>query len=229
MMRAKAIDIERLKHIQEKFEQLPCKKRNPSPGGPVSIHKEINSEKLPDKVRGKIYYHYHHICASMGCPYAPYKVVRKMVNNYKKHTSFFPRFIKGSCEEIQIIYNSILSNYLPDKNFQTIEVNVDDLLKSEELKIYPSLSQAIAFLFSERLRGKRHIGKMNNIISGNLYNSCKLTSLVSIKGGPILLSNSTKNRSILISAVDTPINDSFLENNLIINNLEVIVNTNERN
>jgi len=91
-LKAKAIDVDELKKIQEMNEQETCINRKLSKPSPVSIHSEINSTSLPQTVQNKLFFHYHHYCAVLGCKHAPLKEIKKIVANYSDYIFVLPRY-----------------------------------------------------------------------------------------------------------------------------------------
>lgn len=111
-LKAKAIDIDELKKTQDKNEQETCLNRKLSKPSPVSIHNEINSNSLPLTVKNKLFFHYHHYCAVLGCKYAPIEEIEKIVADYSDYIFVLPRLEKGTIIEIEKSFNEINNKYL---------------------------------------------------------------------------------------------------------------------
>jgi hypothetical protein len=64
------------------------------------VHRDENSELLPPQIRGGHYLHYMHVCAVLGCEYAPYDQVSELVERAEEFINPFPVLLKGSATEI---------------------------------------------------------------------------------------------------------------------------------
>jgi len=100
-LQAKAIDATKIKKLQRKDAQGSCPLRKIRQPSPLTVHNDMNSNSLPTEVRNKLYFHYFHYCASIGCKYAPIKEVKRIVEEKNSLISFFPRLSKGSVSEIK--------------------------------------------------------------------------------------------------------------------------------
>lgn len=79
-LQAKAIDATRIKKNQKKNEQVSCPLRKIRQPSPLTVHEDMDSQSLPSSVRNKLFFHYFHYCASLGCKYAPTEEVKRVVS-----------------------------------------------------------------------------------------------------------------------------------------------------
>lgn len=84
----------------------PCKNRDCSFTTITSVHTQIDSKVLPEKIRGCIFCHHKQICAAEGCPYAPYALLDEQMKGIVNHITPFTLKTRGSNEEItNILHN----------------------------------------------------------------------------------------------------------------------------
>ncbi|RLD50908.1 MAG: hypothetical protein DRI94_07475 [Bacteroidetes bacterium] len=221
-LKAKAIDIEKLKEMQEKKEQVTCKNRKLRKPSPVSIHNDINSNSLPSKVKGKIFFHYHHYCAVLGCRYAPVQEVQKLVNNYTDYIFVLPRLEKGTISEIETLFNKINSKYLKDRKIKQEEQIVKNIINDEFFQKYLELEQGLAYLFSKKLNGKRHSGVKDKIIKENNNQKITIKKAENTVLPPLFISNGINDRAILISAITSELNQQLIKKHITVDKLEII-------
>ena len=74
----------------------------------------IFSEDLPKEVRGKLFLHYSHICAVIGCPFAPIKKLQELARQYRCFISALPLLTKDNKTEITKVFNNIKDEYLSE-------------------------------------------------------------------------------------------------------------------
>ncbi len=222
-MKAKTFDANQIEKSQIVDDQTPCISRIIRKPSPVSIHKDINSNSLPPEVRNKLFFHYHHFCAVLGCPFAPIKQVENIVSNYKKFISVFPRLLKGETAEIYSQYQALAEKNFVNTELETIETEVNDLLHNKEFHIYKELEIGLAYLLSAKLNGKRHIGSQADIIKSNQNVKIKIIKPTLIQETPIYLENSKNKRAIIISIADCEFNRRIIEKLIKTTNLEVII------
>lgn len=220
-LQAKAIDVENIEKMQVKDEQKPCIKRKIRKPSPVCIHSEINSKTLPPEVRNKIFLHYFHFCAQFGCPYVPIDELKKIVDDYRNLIFFLPRLEKGEVMDMRLRYDALCQAYFPDLKTQCDVLNVRDVIESPKYFEYHEFEQAIAFLFSPTLNGKRHVGGMNEIIQNAKDQFIKIEAPIGTSGYPILLTNSKNNRSAIISALHGFLNQMLIRKHIKRNNIEI--------
>lgn len=219
-MQAKSITVQELVDLQEKSEQVPCIDRKIRRPSPVSVHYDLNSESLPEKVRNKLFFHYFHFCAIYGCPYAPVKELKAVVSDYRDLIFILPRMQKGNIEEMKKKYNFLHELYFNHLELIKQENNIEQALSDSRLEQYYELKQSLAFLFSETLNGKRHTGPLERILKENLTNTFLIIGdLISFT--PLLLINTENNRAAIISAQSSVYNQEKIETNIEVSNLEV--------
>ncbi len=218
-MKSKAVDIIKLEKTQIKEQQLPCLDRTPRKSHVVSIHSDIGSLDLPEEVRNKIFFHYHHICAVLGCPFAPKKRIKELVENYNKMILIFPRLLKGPFVEIKKEFKTCQSNYFPKAKVKNTGCLVQKLVS--DFKKYNDIESAIAFLFSKKLNGNRHIGPKHDIINPNLTQKVTVYQLHGYSDAPIMLKH--QKRAAFLSCTESKENKKVIENIVSLNGLLVIV------
>lgn len=220
-MKAKAKDATRLAGQQITTEQAPCKKREIS-ANTVAIHDDIHHPALPIEVRSKLFLHYHHICAAMGCPHAPIDNVKRIVRDAQSHISVHPRLRKGTFDEIRNVHADIASTDFPSDNVISQKLRCNNIIKVH-LADYPDINVGLAYLLSETLNGKRHIGSMEPIL---IKNSNVLLDIFEISGadkGPLFIGNVLMNRGIIISCPTGGANAQAVASKVAINGTEIRV------
>jgi hypothetical protein len=221
VLKAKAVDIDKLKIFQAKSEQVPCINRKIRKPSPVCIHSEIDSNTLPTIVRNKLFFHYHHYCAVLGCQYAPIDEIKSIVSNYKEYIFVLPRMEKGVIQEIKNVFLKISNKYLLGNKTILHDVMVCDVINNDEMKKYHELEQGIAYLFSQKLNGKRHSGSKDTILSENSTSQFKIYSIEKTHLSPLLMINELNDRAVIISAIQSQLNQELIDKHICINNLEV--------
>ncbi len=210
-LHAKAFDIKKLEQLQAKDAQEPCHKRKIRKPSPVCIHSDINSSDLPLEVRNRLFFHYFHFCAVLGCKHAPINELKKIVDSYPEYVFVLPRSEKGSKLEMQKVYDSLKTSYFSAKKLEIQTNTVEEILKNEKLKDYLELEQGIAFLFSEKLNGKRHSGSKNEIIKNNKGNNVIIKRVKASDGYPLLLLNKENNRACIVSSLRSELNQRLIK------------------
>ncbi len=242
-LQAKAGDAGRAAQRQTVQDQGPCEHRCLSGRvKPICIHSEINSSSLPPEVRSRVFLHYFHYCAILGCPYAPVSELQQIVRDYKKRISVLPLLQKFGVEysvagRSRIVrtpqpvavpaaeskYNALKQAYFPASLTMRRNCSVDEVIHDDDYRIYKKLEEAVAFLLSPRLNGQRHVGNMDAII--DCERSTQLVVLKTDKiGEPILLMNPARDRAAIISSIESQFNRDLLDQLLSINGLELNVN-----
>lgn len=222
-MQSKAFDVMKLEKRQEKNEQIACKDRKPQHISPVAIHDDIHSSDLPDEVRSCLFFHYHHVCAAMGCPHAPVKHIQELVDNHEKYISAFPRLAKGNEAEMSLKYQQIKDEYFADTPLLKNNQSVYEIINMDKYRKYIDLSQGIAYLFSPQLNGKRHTGSQKEIINSVLSQKVLLFFPQTLEGTPILLVNLQNDRAIIVSTVESEFNQKIVQEKVFVDKLKVIV------
>lgn len=222
-LQAKAIDIEQLRKAQNKNEQVPCLKRKIRKPSPVSIHNDINSTSLPTSVKNKIFLHYHHYCAVLGCPYAPVNEIKKLLDDYQNYIFVLPRLEKGSINEIEQAFDQLKNEYLPNERIVSQSNTVNEMLDVKDYYNYLEFEQGLAYLLSDKLNGKRHIGSKDKILANNYHVKLNISSFTNTDLSPLLIDNQNNNRSVLISSVRSGLNQVLINKKVKRKGLEIII------
>lgn len=220
-LQSKSIDITKIEKNQRREEQTPCILRKLKTPSLVSIHSDQNSIDLPDKVRNKLFFHYHHFCAIFECPHAPIAEIEKLVGNKNKYINFFPRLSKGTKKELLEKLKRIQTEYFPELDIKTHILKISVILERDEFKIYSDISSGIAYIFSEKLRGKRHIGSMKDIINKHTNEVVTIKTIGDAFDGPLLITNSINERAFICSSVDNRLNQQLIKTEIETENLTV--------
>lgn len=211
-LQVKAIDASKIKKRQKKEEQLSCPFRKIRQPSPLTVHNEMNSTSLPEEVRNKLYFHYFHYCASLGCKYAPTEEVKKVVSEKNSLISFFPRLSKGTIKEISEHFNEIAEMYFSEYKIVEKHKTVNAFLSenSNYFKYY-GIEQGLAFLTTDKLNGKRHSGPMEEILTQNAKTILMLHSLKNTDDEPIMILNPSNDRAIICSNIASKTNQKLIK------------------
>jgi hypothetical protein len=220
-LQAKSIDVTKIQKQQKKEEQPPCYLRKLKQVSPVSVHSQQNSDELPEEVRNKIFFHYHHFCAVLGCPHAPLEEIVKLVKQKNSLINFFPRLSKGTKKELKEIIKSIQLTSFPEKKIRNYKYIVKNIIESDTFKGFSGLDQGIAYLFAPELNGKRHIGSMTEIIENNKENQVDILSIGDDFDSPLLIINQINDRAFICSAVGNKLNQVLIKKHIKTTNLTV--------
>lgn len=220
-LQAKSIDVTKIEKHQKKEEQIPCILRKLRTPSPVSVHTDQNSVELPTEVRNKLFFHYHHFCAVLGCPHAPVEEIEKLVKNKNRYINFFPRLAKGTSEELFIKLKIIQSEHFSELEISTHEASISVLIEHDDFKSFAGLDQGIAYLFAENLNGKRHSGSMDEIIKSNISNTLILKTIGNTFDSPLLVINPINDRAFICSSVNNSLNQQLIKTKIIADNLTV--------
>lgn len=211
-LQAKAIDATKIKKSQKKDEQDSCPLRKIRQPSPLTVHNEMDSDSLPSEVQNKLYFHYFHYCASIGCKHAPLKEVERVVSEKKSLISFFPRLSKGSITEIDNHFRTIAKDYFPAIELQKKILSVESILSANRsFSKYYGIEQGLAFLLTDKLNGKRHSGPMENVLNDNLKTYLNIHTFENTVDEPILIINIVKNRAIICSNIASKTNQKLIE------------------
>jgi hypothetical protein len=221
VLKAKAFDAGLIEKTQKINEQLPCSKRSIKRVTPVSIHKDMESSTLPKEVRNRLFFHYHHFCAILGCKHAPINEIERIVKDSKNLIFAIPRLEKGNFSNIEKEFNKIAISNFKNPQFQTSCLTLSAILADNTFKEYFDIKQGLAYLFSEKLSGKRHVGAQNLILEAHSSGIVQIKKILNTKFSPLLLHNQSNNRAILISAVMSDLNQALIKKRISINGLEV--------
>lgn len=219
-LQAKSIDASEIKKTQKKEEQNYCRLRKLRKPNPISIHSEQDSSDLPTEVRGKIFFHYHHFCAVLGCEHAPREEIEKLIAEKNSLINFFPRLSKGEKNDIKREFIGIQQKFFPDEPICRKKISVNNLIEKEN---FSSLKQGIAYLFSESLNGKRHDGSMDCIIDGCLNEEVIVASIGDDFDSPLLVINPENDRAFICSSVSNKLNQELIANKIKVNGLTVSI------
>ncbi len=220
-LQAKSIDITIIEKQQKKEEQPPCYLRRLKQVSPISIHCEQNSEELPAEVRNKIFFHYHHFCAVLGCLHAPNDEIAKLVKMKNSLISFFPRLSKGTSKELKTIFENIQSSSFPNKELNNQIFIVKSLVEDEIFKGFSGLDLGIAYLFAPKLNGKRHVGNMDEIIEASMEKTLAIISIGEDFDSPLLIVNTSNDRAVICSSIGIKVNQELIKKHIKTDNLIV--------
>ncbi len=220
-LQAKSIDVGKIERHQTKEEQIPCLLRKLRTPSPVSVHTDQNSEDLPTEVRSKLFFHYHHICAEMGCPHAPVEEIKKLVNDKNQYINFFSILSKGTSQVLFNKLKDLQAMYFPDLKISTHKFIVLTLIESKQFKNFAGIGQGIAYLFAETLKGKRHIGSMKSIINGHTNEVLTIKTIGDTFDGPLLIINQINDRAFICSSVSNSFNQQLIQSKIEVENLTV--------
>jgi len=193
VLHPKCDELVRLAGAQRANEQRPCTERL-SAGriGAVSIHRDIGCTDFPDSIRGSIFLHYHHICAAMGCPFAPLEEVKAMVTRADELVTVGPICAKMTLQDgLRRWESNFGATEYPPR-----EMSVDQLLARPDALDFPGLKEAVAYLFATGLNGLRHRGKASDIIARNRGS---VVGVCNSRGSAVLLINNRLERAVIIS------------------------------
>ena len=226
-LQAKAIDITNIKKKQKKEEQIPCYLRKLRKPSPVTVHVDQNSKELPVEVRNKLFFHYHHFCALLDCPFAPIQEIKKLVKNANDYITFFPRLSKDTTDTLQLQFDKIKNLYFPDSIIQEFIINVDTIIESETFNSFTGMEQGLAYLFAIELNGKRHTGSMKDILELNRFKLVTIFSYNEKFDSPILVCNISNKRAFICSSISNSLNQSIIKKKININGLSISIKQDE--
>lgn len=220
-LQAKSIDVTKIQKHQKKEEQPPCYLRKLKQVSPVSVHSQQNSDELPEEVRNKIFFHYHHFCAVLGCPHAPVEEIAKLVKQKNALINFFPRLSKGTKDELTETITNIQLTSFPSKEISRYKYIVKNIIENDIFKSFSGLDQGIAYLFAPELNGKRHIGSMAEVIQNSLENEVDILSIGNDFDSPLLIINQLNDRAFICSSVGNKLNQELIKKHIKTINLTV--------
>lgn len=222
-MRSFATGATELANNQRIKDQLPCKERLIEEPGVKVIHRDNSHPDLPTEVRGKVFLHYFHICAAMGCPYAPLEQVKKIVKNYSRYVSFYPLLQKSSYEDSIVSYLEMRQSYFKDFEIQLDYFTVESILARFEGDGYGSLSLGIAYLVDHDLKGKRTSGNSAEILKKNMNVRIEVRQILSGDSPPVFLGNKSLNRGVIVSSNEGLANQRALQEYIEIDGIDIRV------
>lgn len=221
-MRAKATAASALANKQTTQEQTPCQGR-PVLTNTVSIHKDIKCVDLPEEVRGKLFLHYHHICAALGCPHAPLDNIRALMPNALNHISVFPKLSKGQYVEMKTKHSNLTDTFFPAAPVAQSSTSCHSLIQTYPTTDYPDIGIALAYLLTDTLNGKRHRGHAADILAAKKHKALTLRRIDGIAGAPLFIGNKGLNRGVLLSSPTSAVNSSALTTTVTINGIDINV------
>ncbi|MFH1471408.1 MAG: hypothetical protein ABIF85_00770 [Nanoarchaeota archaeon] len=146
------------------------------------VHPAENSGELPENIRGLHFIHSKHICAVMGCKYAPYDLLKEKLKEIEKYISSFPIIVKGTKSELEKLIRS--DDLMAKRRYKTTRMKLKDVyrLYAEDNKAllfgnsknagYPVkyVLQGVNYIMAAKkgeVKGKRALGNFETrIISG---------------------------------------------------------------
>lgn len=208
VFKSKAHSANQLLRKQTIDEQPLCEHRDINTPSPVCIHHDIKCSELPLEVRGRLFYHYLHYCAVLGCPYAPKNKIQQLARQYRSATSVCTLLTKGVDSETDQLYLDIQQRFFPTMSINKNVYTVSSLLNSQQFQKYNKLEVALAYLFSPRLMGKRNAGAKDVILNNSL--SKRVAVYSPGQGYPIHIVNEANHRSAILSSISSVFNQTLL-------------------
>ena len=223
MLGAKESFAAQLASTQQSDNQPACENRSiEGKIKPICISKALFSTKLPPQVRGKLFLHYLHICAVMHCPFAPVNDIRKHVKDYRKYISATPLLSKGTIEEMDLIYRDLHTKFFSASTLLDTIYTVKSLIDGQFAHQYIELPNAVNFLMTSVLKGKRPTGNRNTVINANLNTAIHMR-YSDITGAPIMLFNPLNDRAAIISDISSDFNQGLLSQYITISDMDIFV------
>lgn len=209
----KSFDVKSLADLQKSKLQKPCVERT-FRSGDRSLHKDLDAPDLPTEVRGKAFLHYLHICAEMGCPYAPSDGIKAAVAGFDQHIAALPICAKGSFEKIEALFNQIRTTKFPDSVVVESAFSISEVIDRVSRIRYPEIEGALKYLAADEVFGNRFKGNGAKILEDQSSMEIQVIALQSteiLDFPPIVLHRPSKNRAVLISSILSGLNKSMLE------------------
>ena len=113
---------------------IPCDERDIKMPTIACVHKDENSELLPDEIRGGHYLHNRHVCAVLNCEHAPYGEVKKLLSKAEYCINPFPVLVKGTIEQIKEIVSA--DPIMKKRSYEKMDINISDLYEQSEENEY---------------------------------------------------------------------------------------------
>jgi len=222
-LQSKSVDITKIEKHQKRDEQIPCYLRKLRKPSPVTVHSDQNSSDLPIEVRNKLFFHYHHFCAVIGCPHAPIEEIKKIVSQKESFISFYPRLSKGKKDNLLKQIEFIRESDFPEIGIVKNERIVKSVLKDEKLQDFLGIDVGIAYLFANSLKGKRHTGNMNEILHSCLDSNIEIISIGIDYESPLVFINNSNERAFICSSIKSKCNQSLIKRKIEVNNLTISI------
>ena len=222
-MRSFSLGASELATNQKILNQKPCNKREIEAPGVKVIHKDIHSIDLPNEVRDKVFLHYFHICAAMGCPFAPLEEVKSLVRDSKKYISYYPSLLKGEYREVQESFVKIITSNFPQKEPVVNTMTLEKIIAKYDGDGYGSLKLALAYLVDDKLKGKRTSGKADSIIEKHIEFKLEVNEVDSSNFAPLLIANRSLKRAAIVSSATGSSNQMALKKHIQIDGIDIYV------
>jgi hypothetical protein len=222
-MRSFSLGASELATNQKILNQKPCNKREIEAPGVKVIHKDIHSIDLPNEVRDKVFLHYFHICAAMGCPFAPVEEVKSLVRESKKYISYYPSLLKGEYREVQESFVKIIKSNFPQKEPVVNTLTLEKIIAKYDGDGYGSLKLALAYLVDDKLKGKRTSGKADSIIEKHIQFKLEVNEVDSSSFAPLLIANRSLKRAAIVSSATGSSNQMALKKHIKIEGIDIYV------
>lgn len=222
-MKAKATNLTSLASRQTTEEQVKCESR-PIAFSRVSIHKDIGYATLPEPVRNKLFFHYHHICAAMGCPHAPLEKISAEMKNVTQYAFAFPRLSKGTYDEILNEFESLAGSNYPEASITDHTLTSQNIIDYLRPTDYPDLEVGLAFLLADVLSGKRTRGNKDDILEANATTKLTLLEISDQDKASVFIGNKSNGRGILVSSPTGLANQTALSQKIHVEGITVHVN-----
>jgi hypothetical protein len=220
-IKAKATDAITLASRQQSDEQSACNVRHIS-ANTAAIHDDIKSTDLPTEVRGKLFLHYHHICAAMGCPHAPMSEVQRIMSQASTHVSVYPRLSKGGFSEMRKVHSTLAAASFPASAIIKSSLACENIIRNH-LSDYNDLNVALAYLLSDQLNGKRHVGSMKPILEGKALVVLEVREISDVDKAPLFIGNRSLDRGVVVSCPTGFANAAALKSKVKISGIEIRV------
>ena len=91
------------------------------------------------------------------------------------------------------------------------------------LSDYPDLKVALAYLLSDQLNGKRHVGNMGPILDSNKNTVLSIASIDGVDRAPTFIGNANNKRGVIISCPIGKANSSALPSRISISGIDIRV------
>lgn len=218
-LHAKSIDAKSIETTQKIDDQTRCINRKIRKPNPIVIH---NSQgKSSTSIYNQIFLHYFHLCDHLGCPYAPKSEVRNLVSKAHTLISFFPILTKGETKELTKQFKTInklnFSATLGHKN-----IKVESILSDKTMKNSYHIEKGLAYLFSPKLNGKRHVGSQSKILKAVGSKLVKITYINLTDYEPILVTNTENGRAFICSSIMSKLNQTLIKKKLTVSGNSIV-------
>lgn len=202
----------------------PCDERNINVKSSC-VHMDESSAILPEKIRGGHYLHNKHVCAVLGCEYAPYEQINELIKNASDYVNPFPIICKDTITNINSIIksDSLYANRIYSNTKVDIEYYYNLYRSNKNLLIYGSsnddgypldiIMQAIAFLIASeqgKLNGFRIKGSYLDILEESFENKAQYDIFIQKPEIPTPIIIKNKEYAVLIGSENSKIYKKLL-------------------